>query len=65
MLHMGQGAALLGLELGVMALGVPVMGATGVVMWFAVRRGRPRISGNKRAGQAQTNVLIGSEGGNT
>src|SRR5690606_23327094 len=40
MLHTGQGAASLGLMLGVMALGVPVMGATGLVLWLAARRAR-------------------------
>ena len=36
MLHTGRGAAVLGLVLGVMALGVPVMAGTGVILW-----GRP------------------------
>ena len=34
MLHTGQGAATLGLVLGLMVLGVPVMGATGVLVWL-------------------------------
>ncbi|AUM75159.1 PepSY domain-containing protein [Paracoccus jeotgali] len=65
MLHTGQGAALLGLVLGLMALGVPVMGATGVLIWHAGRRGRPRIRGNQPAGRAETILLVGSEGGST
>ncbi|MET4100675.1 sulfite reductase (NADPH) flavoprotein alpha-component [Roseovarius sp. MBR-78] len=65
MLHTGQGATLLGLILGVMALGVPAMGATGVLIWLAGRRGRPRIRGNQPAGRAETIVLVGSEGGST
>ena len=65
MLHTGQGAATLGLVLGLMALGVPVMGATGVLVWLAGRRGRPRIRGNQPAGRAETIVLVGSEGGST
>jgi len=65
MLHTGQGAATLGLLLGLMALGLPVMGATGVLIWLAGRRGRPRIRGNQPAGQAETILLVGSEGGST
>jgi sulfite reductase (NADPH) flavoprotein alpha-component len=65
MLHTGQGAALIGLILGVMALGVPVMGVTGVIIWAAGRRGRPRITNNAPAGRAGTVILVGSEGGST
>src|SRR5690606_39971001 len=65
MLHTGQGAATLGLVLGLMALGVPAMGATGVLVWLAGRRGRPRIRGNRPAGRAETILLVGSEGGST
>ncbi|PKP75217.1 MAG: N-acetylglucosamine transferase [Alphaproteobacteria bacterium HGW-Alphaproteobacteria-6] len=65
MLHTGQGAATLGLVLGLMALGVPAMGATGVLTWAAGRRGRPRIRGNQAAGRAETILLVGSEGGST
>ena len=65
MLHTGQGAATLGLVLGLMALGVPVMGGTGVLIWLAGRRGRPRIRGNQAAGRAETILLVGSEGGST
>ena len=65
MLHTGRGAATLGLVLGFMALGVPAMGATGVLVWLAGRRGRPRIRGNQPAGHAETILLVGSEGGST
>ena len=65
MLHTGQGAAVLGLVLGMLALGVPVMGATGVLVWWAGRRGRPRIRANRPARQAETILLVGSEGGST
>lgn len=65
MLHTGQGAALLGLVLGLMALGVPVMAATGFVLWLAARRGRPRIQGNAPAMKAGTILLVGSEGGSS
>ena len=50
MLHTGQGAATLGLVLGLMALGVPALGVTGVLIWLAGRRGRPRIRGNQPRG---------------
>ena len=65
MLHTGQGAATLGLALGLMALGVPAMGVTGVVVWLAGWRGCPRIRGNQPAGRAETILLVGSEGGST
>lgn len=65
MLHTGQGAPLLGLVLGLMALGVPVMGGTGLVVWAAGRSGRPRIRDNSPANKAKTIVLVGSEGGST
>jgi len=65
MLHTGQGAATLGLVLGLMALSVPAMGVTGVLVWLAGRRGRPRIRGNQPAGRAETILLVGSENGST
>jgi sulfite reductase (NADPH) flavoprotein alpha-component len=65
MLHTGEGAATLGLILGLMALSVPIMGVTGVLIWLAGRRSRPRIRGNHPAGRAETIVLVGSEGGST
>jgi sulfite reductase (NADPH) flavoprotein alpha-component len=65
MLHTGQGASLIGLLLGVMALGVPVMGATGVIVWLSGRRARPRLRENQSAGKAETILLVGSEGGSS
>lgn len=65
MLHTGQGAPVLGLVLGFMALGVPAMGVTGAAHWAAGRRGRPRIRGNQPAETAETILLVGSEGGST
>ncbi|OWY04407.1 PepSY domain-containing protein [Thioclava sp. IC9] len=64
-LHTGQGAALLGAVLGLMALGVPVLGLTGVSIWLAGRRGRPRIRANQPAVRAETILLVGSESGST
>ena len=65
MLHTGQGAAALGLVLGLLALGVPAMGGTGLVLWLAARRARPRITGNVAAREAETILLVGSEGGSS
>ena len=65
MLHTGHGMAWLGLILGLMALGAPFMAVTGVILWMQSRRARPRIKGNVAAGQADTILLVGSEGGST
>ena len=65
MLHTGQGAAPLGLVLGFMALGVPVMGVTGVLLWWTRRQGRPKLRHNMPASKAGTILLVGSEGGST
>ncbi len=65
MLHTGRGAAVFGLVLGLMALGVPAMGATGVSIWYAGWRASPRIVGNRSAQTADTILLVGSEGGST
>ena len=65
MLHTGRGASLLGLLLGVMALAVPAMGATGVMLWYAARRGRPSIKGNASPSTADLVILVGSESGST
>ena len=65
MLHTGQGAAALGLVLGLLALGVPLMAATGLALWLAARRARPRITGNAAAREAETILLVGSEGGSS
>jgi sulfite reductase (NADPH) flavoprotein alpha-component len=65
MLHTGQGLWWLGLILGLTALSVPVMGGTGLVVWWNRRRARPRIRGNAPAQAADTVILVGSEGGST
>ena len=64
MLHTGRGAPLLGLVLGLLALGVPVMAGPALVIWAARRRGRPRRRGNALP-EADTIILVGSEGGST
>ena len=65
MLHTGRGAALLGLLLGFMSLGVPALSVTGALQWWAGRKARPCIRGNASAGRAGTIILVGSEGGST
>ena len=65
MLHTGQGAAVLGLLMGLTALVVPVLGATGAWIWATRPRAGARIRGNLPAGSADTIVLVGSETGST
>lgn len=65
MLHTGRGAVVLGLILGLMSLTVPMLTLTGVVQWLAGRNSGARIKGNVAAGQAETIVLVASEGGTT
>jgi sulfite reductase (NADPH) flavoprotein alpha-component len=64
-LHTGEGWWWLGLLLGACALGVPLMSATGVLIWWQRRRDRPRISGNGAAQAADTVILVGSENNST
>jgi sulfite reductase (NADPH) flavoprotein alpha-component len=65
MWHTGRGAAVLGLILGGMALGVPVLAVTGVLVWLSGRRARPKLRDNAPAARADTVILVGSEGGST
>lgn len=65
MLHSGEGAALLGLMLGLMALAVPAMAATGALIWWAGGRAKPHLRGSARESRAQTVILVGSESGST
>jgi sulfite reductase (NADPH) flavoprotein alpha-component len=64
-LHTGRGAAALGVLLGLMALGVPVMGGTGVALWLGRRLRCPHLHGNHPAARAETIILVGSENGST
>ncbi|MFG1320857.1 PepSY domain-containing protein [Xanthobacter autotrophicus] len=64
-LHTGRGAWALGLLLGLSAATVPVLGATGVVMWWRRRAARPRIATNAPLRSADTLILVGSEGNST
>lgn len=63
MLHTGRGAALLGLLLGFSALGVPILSWTGVRLMIPALRFGKRTS--VPADQADTIILVGSEGGST
>ena len=63
--HTGEGMAIVGIVLGLAALSVPVLGVTGVLIWWARRRRKVRIADNATAGTADIVVLVGSEGGST
>ncbi len=64
MVHTGRGAAALGLVLGLSAAMVPLLGATGVLLWW--RRRRPAAAlASVAVEAADTVVLVGSDGGST
>ncbi len=63
MLHTGQGLAWLGVLLGLSALGIPVLGWTGTQMWIKGKLGGKTKQVAEE--QADTIVLVGSEGGTT
>ncbi|MGH2341413.1 PepSY domain-containing protein [Segnochrobactraceae bacterium EtOH-i3] len=65
MLHTGRGAWALGLLLGLSALAVPVLGVTGTLMWARRRAARPRLAGTAGWAQADTIILVGSDGNST
>ena len=65
LLHTGEGVWWLGLLLGVSALGVPVMSATGLSMWWQRRQAMPRLANNMGAQSADTVILVGSENNST
>ena len=64
-LHTGQGVWWYALLLGAGALTIPVLFVTGVVMWLRRWRNTVRIRGNARAQDAETIILVGSEGNST
>ncbi len=64
-LHTGQGVWWYALLLGAGALTIPVLFVTGLVMWLGRWRNSVRIHGNGRAQDAETVILVGSEGNST
>lgn len=64
-LHTGEGLWWLGLLLGLCALSVPLMSATGALTWWQRRQSKPRIAHNSGAQSADTIVLVGSENNST
>ncbi len=64
LLHTGQGASLLGLLLGVMSLSIPVLSASGLIVWLGGRQSGTRIT-QTAAKDADLIILVGSEGGTT
>ncbi|MGV8922751.1 MAG: PepSY domain-containing protein [Thermomonas sp.] len=64
-LHTGEGLWWLGLLLGLSALSVPMMGATGITVWWQRRRSMPRIAENSGPQSADTIILVGSESNST
>lgn len=64
-LHTGQGLGWYALLIGLAALTIPVLFVTGLVIWFMRSRKTVRLPGNARSGEADTVVLVGSEGNST
>ncbi|WP_273699914.1 PepSY domain-containing protein [Paracoccus sphaerophysae] len=64
-LHTGHGLWMVGLVLGVAALAVPALAATGTVIWASRRRAARAVKGNVPMDQAQIVILVGTEGGST
>jgi sulfite reductase (NADPH) flavoprotein alpha-component len=65
MLHTGDGLWWLGLLLGAASLTVPLLGVTGTLLWLRRRRAMPRLAGNAAVQDADTVLLVGSEGNTT
>ena len=65
MLHTGQGLWWFGAILGMAALCVPALTATGAMIWWLRRRRQPRIANNSGHRHADTVILVGSEGNST
>ncbi|MEJ2042678.1 MAG: PepSY-associated TM helix domain-containing protein [Reinekea sp.] len=64
-LHTGQGLWWFGVLLGLASLGVPVLAVSGGIIWWQRLRSRPRIKHNALATQANTIILVGSQGNAT
>tara|TARA_R110002124_G_scaffold114535_20_gene269395 strand:+ start:6450 stop:8642 length:2193 start_codon:yes stop_codon:yes gene_type:complete len=65
LLHTGQGAPMVALLVGLGGLSVPLLAVTGTVIWWTRRRNTPPIIGNDSWREADTIVLVGSEGGSS
>jgi len=65
MLHTGEGLWWLGLLLGLCALAVPLMSWTGMQIWWRRKRSSITINNNNPAYNADTVILVGSEGNST
>ncbi len=65
MLHTGQGLWWLGLILGASSLSVPLLAVTGLLLWLRRRRSMPKLAGNVSAREADTVLLVGTEGNTT
>lgn len=65
MLHTGEGLWWLGLVLGASSLATPLLAVTGVMLWARRRRAQPKLAGNAPARDADTVLLVGSEGNST
>jgi sulfite reductase (NADPH) flavoprotein alpha-component len=65
MMHTGRGLWWVGLLLGLSALAVPILGASGTALWWRKRRAQVRFTANIPAEAADTVILVGSEGGST
>jgi len=61
-LHTGEGLWWLSLILGAAALTVPVLSVTGMTIWWQRRRSSGKLPANADAAQADTVILVGSEG---
>lgn len=64
-LHTGEGLWWLGLILGAAALTVPVLAVTGICIWWQRRRSPGLRPNNADVAQADTIILVGSEGNTT
>ncbi|WP_029921588.1 PepSY domain-containing protein [Nevskia soli] len=61
MLHTGEGLWWLGLLLGATSLTVPLLAASGFMIWLRRRRTQPRVADNVPVRDADTLLLVGSE----
>lgn len=65
MLHTGDGLWWLALPLGAASLSVPLLAVTGALLWWRRRQALPRLRGQVGAQDADTLILVGSEGNTT